>query len=157
MKNRRSVSIWALSLLVILLTQFLVTAQLGTPGYSGVNPESNIFSLSVYVKSFRPHVVIAYVLVVFAVIWTANFLLFRKQASTAYKYLPVFLVAAYIVVLILFISSGRIYQDPDFRDGLVYIDPFQVFLIPFYVALIFVFSPVFLAITGLRIWKAITN
>ncbi|PID35354.1 MAG: hypothetical protein CR958_00685 [Rhodobacterales bacterium] len=157
MKNHRSAFIWALSLLAVLLIQFLATARLGVPGYLGVNPESDIFRPSEYVGSFRPHVVVAYMTLVFAMVWVADFLLSRRQASSVYRYLPILLVVTYTAVLFLFISSDRIYQDPDFRDGLVHIDPFQVFFIPFYVALIFVFFPVFLTITGLRLLKSTTN
>lgn len=157
MKIDRLVATWLSLFLAVLLIQFTATAMLGEPGHPGVSPETNIFNPIEYFSLFKPHIVALCVFTVFLVIWTFDSLLLKRYPSRLSRYLPFMLVLAYVAILFLFISSDRIYQDPDFRDGLVYIDPFQVFLIPFYVALSFIFSPVFLAITGFRFWNPTTN
>jgi hypothetical protein len=153
MKKNKTTFIWALSLLAVLLIQFVATSRLGEPGYPGVDPKYNLFNPYEYFGLFKPHMVAIYTFVILGIIRLVDLLLSKKYPSQMSKYLPFLLVASYIVMLFFFISSDRIYQDPDFRVGLVYIDPFQVFMIPFYVAILFIFSPVFLAVTGLRFWK----
>lgn len=154
MKTDSSVVTWLSLILAVLLIQFTATAMLGEPGNPGVSPDVNIFDPAVYLSLFKPHIVAMCIFTVLAVVWFFDAFILKGFPSRIYRYLPFTLIAAYGLVSFLFIYSDRIYQDPNFRDGLVYIDPFQVFLIPFYVAFLFIFSPVFVAITGLRFWNA---
>lgn len=138
-----AIRIWITILFAFLSIQFLAALFLGGDGFPSVNPDA--LTLGGYIANFKPHIVLLYLSGTF--IFT---LVISKGAGRVIPSLKIFqttllpigIFLVYICVLLAFIGTRRIYFDPNFREGLVHIDPFAIFALPYILGGTFLVVPI---------------
>jgi len=137
--------IWGLATIAMLAVQAFVSLTLGGAGLPALN--SDAMNMNGYLFDFKPHQVVVVMGLAFGLAQLLGSLGVRVISPLAvfkFSIVPLTILVAYLAVLTVFIVTDRIYQDPNFRSDLVFIDPFKVFAIPFWLRQLFVVLPVML-------------